>query len=251
MLPTASEPWWSPFYKNHHTVVLHVDLSPEPDKQAIASQWLDETERRRSDHFKHAGARRRFELCRASLRAVLCRRLGCDNSYLSFGYSEYDKPFVLLNKQPAPISINVSHSGDHGLIALAPNGRIGVDLEVRSHRRDFDTLIEAAFGKNEQLALNWAKGSERTHLFYKLWTIKEALIKALGTGLSYDPADFEAPASMREAAESALHYFPRLPGLQWRVKDLGTTSFAAALAREETPSDQTLSDEEIYKTLAG
>ena len=249
MSPTASEPWWSPFYKNRDTVVLHVDLSPSPETQAVALQWLDETERRRSDRFNHAGARRRFELCRAALRAVLCRRLECDNSALSFGYSKYEKPYALLNDQPGPISINVSHSGDHGLIALTPNGRIGIDVEVRSHRRDFDRLIEAAFGKNEQLALNRAKGSERTCLFYKLWTIKEALIKALGTGLSYDPADFEAPASMRNGAKSALHYFPRLPALQWRVKDLGVAEFAAALAREETPSNRTISDAEIFGML--
>ena len=250
MSSTPSEPWWSPFYKNCDIVVLHVDLSPNPERQAVALRWLVEPERRRRDCFKHAGARRRFELCRAALRAILCLRLGCDNSDLAFGYSKYDKPFALLDEEPAPISINVSHSGNHGLIALTPKGRIGIDVEVRSHRRDFDRLIEAAFGKNEQAALNQAKGSDKTHLFYKLWTIKEALIKALGTGLSYDPADFEAPASMRETAESALHYFPRLPALQWRVKDLGTMKFAAALALEETPSGKALSDAEIFGMLA-
>ncbi len=245
----VEERWWSPYCERGDVVVLHVDLTANKQREAHACSLLDEDERARWSRFVHPGARRRFGLCRAALRIILCERLGCANRALSFGYTRRDKPFALVNGSPAPVSFNVSHSGSHGLIAVAPQGRIGVDVEERAPRRDFARLIEAAFGGNEQAALNHAPGEDRTHLFYKLWTIKEALIKALGTGLSYDPADFEAPASMRNGAVSGAYRFPRMPALQWRVDDLGNERFAAALARQADPAANAPDDLEIERML--
>ncbi len=229
---------------------MHVDLSPDASREAAAFSRLNCSERERWCRFVHFGARRRFALCRAALRASLCERLGCDNESLSFGEGVHEKPFALVNGSPAPISFNLSHGGNHGLIALADKGRIGVDVEERTHRRDFDRLIEAAFGANEQCALRNARGDGMIHLFFKLWTIKEALIKALGTGLSFDPAEFEAPASMRRGATSAAYRFPQLPSIEWRVNDLGCEAFAAAVVHESGPDFSTLTDADVDRLLS-
>lgn len=192
--------------------------------------WLNEEERDRRRKFEHAGARRRFVLCRAALRAILREELLCSNERLTFGELQHGKPFALVDSTPAPISFNVSHSGKHGLIAIAPKGRLGVDIEERTDRRDFDRLIEAAFGPNERIDLRQERASGKFQLFYKLWTIKEALIKALGTGLSLDPATFEAPVAMRQGALTSLYRFPHIPEAIWHVEDLGNEQFAAAIA---------------------
>ena len=192
--------------------------------------WLNEEERERMRKFEHAGARRRFVLCRAALRAILREELRCGNERLTFGELRHGKPFALVDGTPMPISFNVSHSGKHGLIAIAPNGRLGVDVEERTDRRDFDRLIEAAFGQDEQIDLRQERASGEFQLFYKLWTVKEALIKALGTGLSLDPATFEAPVAMRRGAPTSLYRFPHIPEEKWHVEDLGNEKFAAAIA---------------------
>ena len=192
--------------------------------------WLNEEERQRRRKFEHAGARRRFVLCRAALRAILSEELRCGNERLTFGELQHGKPFALVADAPVPISFNVSHSGRHGLIAIAPNGRLGVDVEERTDRRDFDRLIEAAFGSNEQIDLKRERASGKFQLFYKLWTIKEALIKALGTGLSLDPATFEAPSAMRRGATASIYRFTHIPEAKWHVEDLGNEKFAAAIA---------------------
>ncbi len=250
MFLPARERWWRPFDQYGRVAVAYVDLAPNRRHEASALTWLDDKELGRWRKFVHPGARRRYGLCRAALRALLCERLGCSNDRLSFGFSRYDKPFALVDCSPTPVSFNVSHSGNHGLIALASEGRIGIDIEERIRRRDFDRLIEAAFGEDEQAALTGADGQDRIYLFFKLWTIKEALIKALGTGLSYDPANFQAPSPMRLGASSGIHRFAELLDMTWRVADLGNEDFAAAIAIEDNPSANAMTDSEIYSALS-
>ena len=175
------------------------------------------------------GARRRYALCRAALRINLCQRLGCSNSELTFGYLEHGKPFAKVNGRPAAASFNVSHSGWHGLIGFAQGPGFGVDLEMRRPDRDFDGIGSRVYGPRELRALA-DSGPGKAELFYRLWSLKEALIKALGTGFALSPARFEVPPVMLEGQRSATFRFPHLPHHQYRLEDLGEPRFAAARA---------------------
>ena len=232
-MPTSvAECWWQPFSKVGHAAVVHVDLTPHAAREAAALTWLDEKEQAHRQRYLHRGPRHRFALCRAALRALLCRRLGCRNERLAFGSSDHGKPYALVRGNPAPISFNVSHSGDHGLIALAEEGRLGVDVEERLPRRDLDGLIETVLGPDEQARLALAHGYRKLHLFYFFWTLKEALVKALGLGLSLDMSRFEIPPAMRQGGTTCTFQFPQTPTIRWRLKDLGNERFAAAIAHE-------------------
>ena len=230
MMATDAERWWSPFREIGAVAVVHLDLTPHECHEASAYSWLDESERIRWGKFVHPGACRRFVLCRAALRSILCAELGCDNERLSFGEGEHGKPFALVNSTPVQISFNVSHSDNHGLIAVAPGGQLGVDVEQRAARRDFNRLIEAAFGPNEQSDLKLEQARGEFQLFFKFWTVKEALIKALGTGLSLDPATFEVPEEIRHGETVGMFRFIQAPAMRWRVEEIGNDEFAAALA---------------------
>ena len=229
---SVAEPWWRPFGNIDKTAVIHVDLTAHARREAAAWAWLDEQEQERWHRYLHVGARRRFALCRAALRVMLCDRLGCGNEQLTFGTSEYGKPFALVQGTPAAISFNVTHSGQHGLIALAPSGRLGVDIEEHATRRDLDRLITTVLGPGEQAELASARGYRKLHQFFRLWTLKEALIKALGLGFSLDPSRFEIPSAMRHGAKTSIFRFPHLPAINWRLENLGTEHFAAAIAHE-------------------
>ena len=228
------EPWWRPFRRAGGADVVHVDLTPDAAREAAALSWLDEGERSRRERFRHDGRRRQYTRCRAALRAVLCRRLGCANEVLSFGEEGRGKPVALLSGNLAPVSFSVSHSGIHGLIAVAMAGRLGVDVEERVPRRDLDALMEAVLTPEERAEIVEASTGERIGRFYGLWTIKEALVKALGTGLQLDLAGFEAPPAMRRGVTTAEFRFPHLPEVTWRVENLGNERFAAAVAHERS-----------------
>ncbi len=228
--------WWSSIGQVGSAVVSHVDLSPHPAREAEAFSWLDEQERARASRFTNPGPRRRFTLCRAALRALLSHDLGCCNEQLAFGASEHEKPFAIVQGLPACISFNVSHSGEHGLVALAPEGRLGVDVEECTPHRNVDILIDAVFTPAEQADLASTTGSDRHRAFFKLWTVKEALVKALGTGLSLDASSFEVPPAMRRGANSAIFTFPQAPSDRWFVHGFENKDFVAAIAHELSPA---------------
>ena len=232
---STAQCWWQPYRDTGGIAVFHVDLTPNRIREANALAWLDKKEQARRNRFVHARPRREFGLCRAALRAILCNRLDCGNDEITFKTSEYGKPFALVHGIPACIHFNISHSGRHGLIALASTGRIGVDIEERILRLDLDGEIQTVLTPNERAELASVAGEQKVHLFFRLWTMKEALIKALGTGLSQDMSQFEIPSVMRHGTDTGVFCFPHMPAVRWKLENLDDPRFAAAIAHELDP----------------
>lgn len=233
MAPAPATDWWGLFTQFDDVTVMHVDLMDDEANEQEAWTWLDGEERRRASRFQHNGAKRRYVLCRASLRSLLCDELSCGNHQLAFGASEHGKPFATVDGMQAPIAFNVSHSGQHGLIAMAPRGRVGVDVEERAAQRNLDLLIDAVLGPRERADVMEACGRRRLEVFLDLWTLKEALGKAHGLGLSFDVSSFEIPPDIRNGARSGVLRLPGMPEVAWRLANIGTDRFAAAVAQEE------------------
>ena len=229
--------WWSPWRDAAGSIILHVDLQPDPHREERALALLDDHEQARWNRFVVSRARRQFALCRAALRVNLCERLGCSNRELSFGYRRHGKPFARVNGVRSNARFNVSHSGQHGLIGFAKRAALGVDLEVRAHRKDFDGIGSSVYGPQERLALSGVAGREKAEFFYRLWTLKEALIKALGTGFSLSPSRFEVPQPILDGERSAVFRFPHRPSDPYWLEDLGESRFAAARAYRLTSGD--------------
>ena len=223
---------WHPFYDSRAATVVHVDLALHASRETAALDWLDETERSRRRRFLYPRPSREFTLCRAALRSLLCRELGFRNSDLSFETSKFGKPSARIGGVPVPAVFNVSHSGRHGLIALAREGRIGVDVEERSTRRNLDGYIRQLFAPEERAELEKASGYAKVELFYRLWTLKEALVKAVGAGLSLDTTRFEIPAAMLRGETTSVFRFPETPSVRWCLENIGNAHFAAAIAYE-------------------
>ena len=232
-MPKASDPfWWRPLTVAGNASITYVDLRLDTERETSAFGWLDQSEQARLERIQAARRRREFVLCRSALRAVLCDRLDCDNTQLSFEDSEQGKPSALVRAATAAIDFSVSHSGGHALIAVVEEGRVGIDVEDRSTTRDIDGAASLTFTPAEQAELAAMSGARKTEFFYRIWTMKEALIKALGVGFGLNPSRFEIPPAMRSGARHCVFRFPHLPGERWRLEDLGNAAFAAAIATE-------------------
>ena len=233
----GNECWWHAWHRTGSTSVVHVDLTPCAVRERHAGSQLNPEEHMRRQQFRSVHRWREFSLCRAALRSLVCRRLGCSNRDLAFGLSHHGKPFALVNGIPAPVSFNVSHSGVHGLIAVAPAGRIGVDVEVRRSRPDLVGTVRSIMSPRETRALAGSANAETDYQLYRVWTLKEALAKASGLGFSLDLTGVSIPPAMLEGKRTGELRLPHDPVARWRIEDLGNPQFAAALVVERSPDD--------------
>ncbi len=94
----------------------------------------------------------------------------------------HGKPFF----DPArDMDFNLSHSGDYALVALAQEQSIGVDLEHCGRQRSVLALAQRFFCAREFAALAALPEGRQPLAFVRLWTCKEAVLKALGRGIAF------------------------------------------------------------------
>ena len=227
--------WWGPHLAIGEVKIYSVDLASDREREAAALDWLDDGERDRLSRFVRGLPRRQFGLCRAALRALVCDALGCPNERLTFETGERGKPFAHIAGCPAPISVNVSHSDIYGLIAMAPVGKLGIDLEIPRQRPNLELLAETVLAPSERRQLELLDCQQKRDRFYELWTAKEALLKALGIGHALDPSELEIGAAVGAPGQARQFRWSKYPGDSWTVVNLGERDYAAALAWDRKP----------------
>ena len=153
---------------------------------------LDPIELARLDRLRFSSDRHLFLVSHALLRCVLGRTLGREPESLEFERGVQGKP-QLSDQDPAsaPLAFNLSHSGVLAVVAVhAGAAAIGVDIESHRPERRFDALAQRYFSAAEVVALRALPDEARSGRFYDLWTLKEAYLKARGTGLQLPLGDF-------------------------------------------------------------
>ena len=139
----------------------------------------------------------------------LLRRYGGEDTAPMIKYGEHGKPHV---EEAGFPYFNLSHSGQCIVLAFSRDQELGVDVERESvHRRHSPLeLAKRFFTLEESSALAMLDESRLNTAFMQLWTCKEAVLKALGHGLSFglDRLHFRigvdgVPDSLHSIAEDA------------------------------------------------
>lgn len=88
--------------------------------------------------------------------------------------------------------VSASHFDDVTTFAVGDRGlSLGVDVEP-SFERDWEEALEMALTESELGELNEVHSDLRAARYFKLWTLKESVMKALGDGLGdRDPGSIE------------------------------------------------------------
>lgn len=168
--------------------VWHIALDLDAERRANGTRLLNDDERDRADRFLRPQDRDRFIASHAALRIILGGLLGANPRSLTFAISPTGRPSLtgwdaLARGGCVPLDFNLSHSGDHALVAVSTTARIGVDIEAHRPLSDALRIARAHFHPREIAALE-AAGPNREAAFYAAWTAKEAVVKASGAGLS-------------------------------------------------------------------
>ncbi|MBX9602043.1 MAG: 4'-phosphopantetheinyl transferase superfamily protein [Bryobacteraceae bacterium] len=142
---------------------------------------LDQEELGRASRYHFERDRRAFVLTRSILRLLAGQYTGRDPRDIRFATAAHGK----LSLDPAEgIFFNVSHSSGQSLIAFA-RCEVGVDVEGSRPASDYLDIAEQFFADSE---VRWLRalppGPALQDGFLRLWTVKEAWLKATGQGLA-------------------------------------------------------------------
>ena len=95
------------------------------------------------------------------------------------GRTEFGKPFLV---QHPKLAFNHSHSQQHYALAVSQQvSDVGVDIEDLSRQVRFEALAQHAFHPDEYA--QWQALDYDPIYWFKVWTTKEAVLKAHGLGI--------------------------------------------------------------------
>lgn len=214
----------------HEVHIWSVALEVASGETESFAEILARDERERLAGFGSDQLRRRFLVARGSLRVLLGRYLQMPGEKLKFAYSQRGKP-SLTGKHADTLQFNLGHSGDLALIAVSRVTPVGVDVEQVRPMRDADRIAQRFFSESEAGLLRTVTEKERDAAFFRLWTRKEAFLKATGDGLSNSLPRVEVSFLADENCRVKAVAGDRVEAAEWHLASLQPAAdFVGAVA---------------------
>jgi 4'-phosphopantetheinyl transferase len=153
-------------------------------------KWASEMEKTRAGKFISEIERETYITCHGFLRIILARKINTDPYKISYSRGAYNKPGLAGD----PLFFNISHSKKAFAIAISENYPIGLDIEDMDRRVDMTSVSRNYFSRLESEFI-MKSGEDQKERFFLVWTRKEALLKAMGTGIIDDLNKIEVSES--------------------------------------------------------
>ena len=196
---------------------------------ATLEPCLSAPEKARAERFGTDALRRRYVIGRATLRALLARRLGIDAASVAIARGRRGRPRL---GDGGDLDFNVSHTAGVLLAALASGVTVGVDVERMDRAIRTEGIARRCLAPREQAAIGGLAPDAARRSVLQRWTCKEAMSKATGDAMSapfrrldvdlhplrlaagpppYDPADWVLHALPAEGHFATLALWSRAP----------------------------------------
>lgn len=210
--------------------IWQADLAHYTTKISEFWQLLSEREKQRAERFKFDEHRQNFIVSKAILRKILASYVQVSPAEIQFGENVQGKPYLQYPAQ-RDIFFNTSHSHARAIYAIARHQEVGIDIEYMQNRHhDLLEIAERFFSPEENKDLQNLQKAEKFQAFFRGWTRKEAVIKAMGFGMSYPCNQFSVNIAAKQSPQKVIFQDVKQQKIGWRVYDLMTVkSFAAAL----------------------
>lgn len=182
--------------------VFIINLSDFYTEITRYASTLSLDEMSRANRFVFDIHKNRFIVARGLLRQLLGRYLEITPKEVSFDYNPYGKPNLSKSLyQSSQLEFNLSHSENWAAFAFSLQDPIGIDIEAMKEKLEFDEIATRFFSVSESTKLAQLPIGEKKNAFFNAWTRKEALLKALGQGLSFPLKNCEVTMLDHEEAK--------------------------------------------------
>ncbi|MCD2453703.1 4'-phosphopantetheinyl transferase superfamily protein [Methylicorpusculum oleiharenae] len=168
--------------------------------------------------------RQRYVVCHAKLRLLLSNYLNIAPECLCFARHAFGKPYLVdASGQSEVLQFNLSHSSDWMLLGVGKTP-LGIDIEAWDGRHDLASLVDEILAPEEKRYWQSLSTHEQVPAFYRFWTRKESLVKAVGCGIgagiraivtstSGDPGFRTLPDSYLSSREWCIIDLDLVPGM--------------------------------------
>jgi 4'-phosphopantetheinyl transferase len=151
------------------------------------NEILSDTERARNSRYRHDRDRRLHLMARLMVRTLLSRyQQEISPHEWIFDQDLHGKPYI---SGPSDVvnrfHFNISHTDGLAVVAISRLGQVGVDVENPVRQTDYDGLAGRFFSRIEADHIKNADISVKASDFFRIWTLKEAYVKAIGKGLAH------------------------------------------------------------------
>jgi 4'-phosphopantetheinyl transferase len=141
-----------------------------------------------ADKYHFAADRNSYTAAHALVRSMLSEATGQSTSTWRFVRGAFGKPGLAADFRKSNLHFNISHT--RGLVACAiACHEVGVDVERSDRTIDLD-IARQYFAPEEVRILSSVPPNQQGETFFRFWSLKEALIKATGEGLSRPLSSF-------------------------------------------------------------
>jgi len=121
------------------------------------------------------------------------KQFGLREKQINYGFGEVGKPYI---KNCDDIHFNISHSGDYAVCAIS-DCEVGIDIQ-KIEKPNLQ-VAKRFFAKNEyEYIANQPDEKSKSDAFYRIWTLKESFVKAIGVGtnMPFDSFEFDVSGEM-------------------------------------------------------
>jgi phosphopantetheine--protein transferase-like protein len=129
------------------------------------------------------------------LKNILSRYTGISISDLDIMKNPQGKPYL----PQSPYTFNLTHCDAKLAIAISKGIEIGIDLEKITNLVDLDESFNFILSQSEKVFLTSSDHTNRSDLFFHIWTQKEAFLKAIGRGFSISPRALSVSMTLSES----------------------------------------------------
>jgi 4'-phosphopantetheinyl transferase len=191
------------------------------------TRYLSPTEARKASQFYGEIDQHRYTVGRSLLKILLGIYTGVEPDKLELQTRKAGKPYL----PNIDLQFSKTASGSFGLIAITLEINVGVDIEKIKKLDEAAQLIKSAFSNSEHLAFQKMPPSKRSRAFFRGWTRKEAIVKALGTGLGIAPDQFTVSLDPSPAYEFNIPGIPAELPANWTLRSWSPAAdYQAAIA---------------------
>jgi 4'-phosphopantetheinyl transferase len=197
---------------------------------------LNLEEQQRAKRYLDRRAQLVFVAARGILRSLLGAYMDCHPREVVFEIGSKGKPHVRYQLDSDWIEFNLAHSSYTCLFGFTRKNPLGVDIEKISSLPAANNLARRFFHPVEIDYLEGLPSSEHLKAFYRIWTLKEAVLKAEGSGLHTPLSDVQVLRADGKVIERIMIPGTDAASTTWELREIITQpSFSAALAVQATP----------------